>query len=406
MTQTLLTPTAVTREALRILHQKLNFVGSVDRQYDDRFAKKGAKIGTSLLIRKPNKFTVRTGRAMNVQDIAETSETLTVATQKGVDVNFTSVELTMSLDDFSKRVLQPAMSVLAANIEADAMSMYKDVYNQVNNLTAPVSFRKIMEAKKILTDNLAPEDNRACSLNTTDMVDLVDANKGLFNPAGSLSSDFRQGRIGGQLAGFQDFYENTLWSGVGHTTGSAAGDATGTVTASPYVLSGSHDAVSAITATAGAAGTLLDGDIIVISGLYRVHPETKGTTTTLQQFVVTTSVTSSATSIPISPAIVASGANQNVATVGASGAAIYKVGATSDAHGLSMAYHKEAFVFATADLILPDGVHFAAREVMDGISMRIIQQYTASDDTMPCRMDVLYGYKAVRPELACRIACM
>ena len=109
MTQTLLTDTKVTREALRILHQKLNFVGSIDRQYDDRFARTGAKIGTSLQIREPNQYTVRTGKTIDVQDTAETSQTLTVATQKGVDVNFSSAELTMSLDDFSKRILEPAM---------------------------------------------------------------------------------------------------------------------------------------------------------------------------------------------------------------------------------------------------------------------------------------------------------
>lgn len=318
-------------------------------------------------------------------------------------MNFTSAELTLSLDDFSKRILQPAMAVLAANIEADVMNVYKDVYQQVNNLTAALSFRKIMEAKKILTDSLAPADMRSCSLNTLDMVDLVDANKGLFNPAGQLSSDFRTGRIGGQLAGFDDFYENTLWPS--HTTGTAAGDATGTVTASGYTLNGNMDGVSVITVTPGSnAGTLLKGDIITISGLFRVHPESKTATTVLQQFVVTTSVAASATSVAISPAIVASGAGQNVATVGASGAAVYKVGTTSDAHGLSMAYHRDAFTFASADLIMPQGVHFAAREVFDGISMRIVRAYDINDDTMPCRLDVLYGYKTVRPELACRLA--
>lgn len=403
MTQTLLTPTAVTREALRILHQKLNFVGSVDRQYDDRFAKKGAKIGTSLQIRKPNRFTVRTGRTMDVQDITESSETLTVATQKGVDVNFTSVELTMSLDDFSKRVLAPQMSVLAAAIEADAMTMYRDVYQQVNNLTAAISFRKIMEAGKIMNDALAPDDGRSCNLNTTDMVDIVEANKGLFNPAGGLSSDFRSGRIGGQMAGFENFYQNTLWPT--HTTGTCSGDAVGS-SASAYTINGDMDGVSAITVTPGSnAGTLTDGDIITISGLYRVHPESRGTTTVLQQFVVTTTLTASATSIPISPTIYASGANQNVATVAASGAAVYKVGTTADSHGLSLAYHKEAFAFATADLLMPDGVDFSAREVLDGISMRIVRQYSVNDDTMPCRIDVLYGYKTIRPQLACRIAC-
>src|SRR5574343_668701 len=127
MPNTILTPTAVTREALRILHQKLNFVGNIVREYDDSFAKSGAKIGDSLKIRLPNQYVVRSGPTLSTQDTTETSTTLQIATQKGVDLNFTSVDLTMSLDDFSERIIEPAMSVLAANIEADAMSMYKDV---------------------------------------------------------------------------------------------------------------------------------------------------------------------------------------------------------------------------------------------------------------------------------------
>src|SRR5688572_5763206 len=122
MANTILTPTAVTREALRILHQKLNFIGTINRGYDDSFAKKGAKIGNDLKIKLPNQYTVRSGATLDVQDTVEDSVTLTVSSQKGVDINFSSEELTMDLDSFSKQVLDPAMAVLAANVESDAMS--------------------------------------------------------------------------------------------------------------------------------------------------------------------------------------------------------------------------------------------------------------------------------------------
>src|ERR1051326_5915276 len=131
MANTLLTPTQVTRKALMILHQKMNFVGSINRDYDESFAKDGARIGDTLKIRLPNQYTVRTGATIQTQDTPESTVSLQVATQKGVDVNFSSNELTLGLDDFADRVLEPAMSVLAANIEADAMSMYKDVYQIV-----------------------------------------------------------------------------------------------------------------------------------------------------------------------------------------------------------------------------------------------------------------------------------
>ena len=144
MANTILTPTAVTREALRILHQKLNFIGNIDRQYDSSFAVEGAKIGSTLKIRLPNEYTVRTGATIDVQDTAETSETLTLATQKSVDVEFSSAELTLSLDDFGSRILDPMMAVLAANIESDALSMYKDVPNQSNNVGASFTMAKLL----------------------------------------------------------------------------------------------------------------------------------------------------------------------------------------------------------------------------------------------------------------------
>ena len=147
MANSLLSPTAVTREALRVLHQKLNFVGSITREYDDSFARQGAKVGDTLKVRLPNQYVVRTGPTLDAQDTTETSVELKVQTQKGVDLNFTSVDLTLSLDDFSERIIEPAMSVLAANIEADAMGMYKDVHNQVNNQGAAAGFAKILHDK-------------------------------------------------------------------------------------------------------------------------------------------------------------------------------------------------------------------------------------------------------------------
>jgi len=229
MANSLLTPTAVTREALRILHQKLNFVGSINRQYDDSFARSGAKIGDTLKIRLPNQYTVRTGATLAAQDTTETSVSLQVATQKGVDLNFTSADLTLSLDDFSKRILNPAMAVLAANIEADAFNMYKDVYNQVNNQGFAATFAKALQARKILVDNLAPPGDRAVCLATQDNVDLVDALKGLFQDSKEVARQYRDGLIG-RTAGF-DWMENTLLPS--HTVGSAAGTAVSSCASAP-----------------------------------------------------------------------------------------------------------------------------------------------------------------------------
>jgi hypothetical protein len=195
MSNTILTPTAVTREALRILHQKATFIGSINRQYDDSFAKSGAKIGDSLKIRVPNQYSVRTGKTLDVQDTSESSVTLQVATQKGVDLNFSSAELSLSLDDFSQRILEPAIAVLVANVEADALVMRKDIYQQANNTAAAITFANVLGGRRKLNDALAPPNNRTALMNSNDGAALVDALKGLFHDGGQLSKQYKEGHM-------------------------------------------------------------------------------------------------------------------------------------------------------------------------------------------------------------------
>jgi len=400
MSNTILTPTAVTRKALMVLHQKLNFVGSIVRDYDDSFAKQGAKIGDTLKVRLPNQYAVRTGSVMSVNDTVESSVELKVQTEKGVDLNFTDADLTLSLDDFSERILEPAMSVLAANIEADAMSMYKDVYNQVNNQGSATTFAKVLQGRKQLVDNLAPLADRTCNLNTQDNVDLVDALKGLFNDKVALDKQYREGYMG-RTAGF-DFMENTLWPA--HTRG--AGDTAYTVDTrtSAMPTTTPNTPISSFTVASG-AGIPKQGDVFTIGNVFRVHPETKASTGILQQFVLTADAASGAGVWTISPSIILAGPKQNVVIPTTSAtAAISFAGTASTAHGISMAYHKTAFAFATADLVMPRGVDFAARENFDGLSMRIVRQFDINNGKFPCRLDVLYGYKALRPQLATRLA--
>jgi hypothetical protein len=392
MANTILTPTEVTRAALAILHQKLNFIGNVYRGYDDRFARDGAKIGDMLTIRLPNEYTVRSGATLSAQDTTETSTTLSVNNQKGVDLNFTSAERTMSIQDFSTRILEPAMSVLASNLEADALIMYKDVYNLVDGDAAAFTFGSVVDAKTMLTNMLVPNGERSMVMNTAHANKLIRDRKDAFNPGSDVTKMFREGIVD-RSAGF-DLYENTLV--LPHTTGTAAKVTT-------YLVNGATQTGAALTVDTGTT-TFLAGDVITLSNVFRVHPETKANTGVLQQFVITANSGGSATSLAISPAIVTSGARQNVSGSPADNAAITKVGAgASETLTQSLAFHKNAFTFATADLVMPEGVDFAAREVMDGISMRIVRQYDIVNDKFPCRIDVLYGYKTLRAQLATRV---
>lgn len=397
MPNTLLTPTAVTRAAAAVLHQKLNFVGRCNKQYDDSFKNGGAtvkgKFGPTLKIRLPNEYTVRDGLSMSAQDTNESSVDLTVSTVKGVDMTFTSLELALSLEDFTERIIDPAMSVLAANIEADALNMYKDVYSLIDGDAAAFGFNSVSDATTQLTKQLAPLGNRTITMNPDHANKFRKDTKGLFHSADNISKQYRDGVIG-MTAGFE-MYENTLL--VPHVTGTAA-KTTG------YLINGVVSSGATSVQVDTGTTTFLAGDVITFANVFRVHPETKATTSDLQQFVITANSGTSATSLAISPAIISTGAKRNVSAVPADNAAVTKVGAGANETLIqSLAFQRDAFAFVTADLPLPNGVDFAAREVVDGISVSMVRDFSISDRSFPCRLDVLYGYKAVRPMLATRI---
>lgn len=401
MANALLSPTIITREALRVLHQESVFIGSINRQYDNQFANSGAspsgKIGPSLTIRLPNQATVRTGAVMDLQDVAEDSIVFTVSTQKGVDWTFPVTDLTMTIDEFGPRYVQPFVTRLAASVESDAISMYKDVYSFVDQDTVALAFLHYLQTRQKLNEKLVPDDgNLTVLMHETHNVKLVDAVKGLFNPQAKIGEQYRKGEVARDTAGFNKFMHSTLFPT--HTTGTAAKttgysiDSTGTVTG------------STITIKTGST-TFLKGDVITIATLNAVHPELKTDLGYLQPFVVTADSGASATSLAISPAIVTSGAKQNVSAAIAADQVIVKLGAgASETLIQSLCYHPDAFTFVTADLIDPSKFGtWGSRQVMDGISMSLARQFDITNYRVPARLDVLYGYKTIRPQLAARL---
>lgn len=400
MSNTLLTPTIITREALRYLHANLNFIGSINRQYDSKFANEGAspsgKIGPTLTIRNPNQATVRSGATLQLQDVTESSQTLTVSTLKGVDFVFNNTDLALTIDEFGQRYLKPFMAQLASTLEADALSMANDVYNFVDNDTAVISFLNYLQAKQKLDEFLAPDDgDRVALLSLTHQTKLTDALKGNFNPQAQLSEQYRKGRMAKDTAGFNDWYGNSLFTQ--HLTGSAA-------KTTLYTVNGANQTGASVTVQTGTT-TFLIGDVVTFAGCNAVHPETKADLGYLQTFTITANSGASATTLAVSPSIVTSGARQNVTASPTNTGAVVKLGAgANELYTQSLCYHKDAFTFVTADL--PDVSKFGAwgaRQVMDGISMSISRQYDITNFRIPCRIDVLYGYKTIRPQLAARI---
>lgn len=396
MANTILTADMITRKALQVLHAKCNFIGSINRDYDDQFAQTGGKIGESLRIRLPHKFTIRNGATLSTQDTTEKSVTLTQATQKGVDMTFSTRELTMSIDDFSQRYIEPAMSTLASYVEADALNMVLDIYNTVGTPgTVPAALAPFLNAKTKLNQYLAPKDNaRMALIDSETSGAMVEGLKGLFQDSSQLAAQYREG-VMGRTSGFT-FAENDLLPVL--TTGTRDN-------ITPLVKGPAQTGSTLLIDGDTAGNTIKKGDIFTIAGVYAVHPETKTAYGHLQQFVVTADATFGAldVTISISPEIITTGAYQNVSAGPADDAAITWLGSAGTAYGQNVCYHKDAFAFVSADLEMPQGVHFASRKVMDGLSLRVVRQYDINSDKIPCRLDIFYGYKTIRPELACRV---
>ena len=398
MSNSILTIDMITRKALEILENNLVITRNVNRQYDDSFAVEGAKIGSTLRIRLPDRALVTDGAALQVQDDNEQFTTLTVASQKHIGVNFTSAELTMQLDDFAERVLKPRISQLASSIDADVANAYKTIGNTVGTPgTTPSTSLVLLQAQQKLNENAAVMSPRYATVNPAANAGLVEGMKGLFNPTDTISKQFKNGMMGTGVLGFDEI--NMSQSIKQHTTGSRV--ATGNSVTTTVTSQGA----SSIALTIGSGLTVKAGDVFTVADCFAVNPQTRESTGSLFQFVALADATASGTAIVVSVAPIYTAANA-LATVDSfpvAGKAVVFVGAASSQYAQNLVYHKDAITFATADLLLPQGVDMAARAVHNGISLRVVRQYDINNDRMPCRIDVLYGFNTIRPQMGCRI---
>jgi hypothetical protein len=394
MANSLLTINQITNEAVRLFTQTNAFLRNVDRQYDDQFARDGAKIGNTLRVRLPNDYTVSTGPAITPQGTSEQNTTLTVATQANVPVSFGTQERTMSLDDYSERILAPAVNRLAAYVANDLMNVAASSSNIVakSNATVSPDASTWLTAGAILDQNLAPRMDRKIMMDPLTQARTVSSLAGLFNPQRKISEQYETGLITTDTLGFDWMMDQTTQV---HTVGTFSA---GTVNGAGQT--GNTLTVNAIT------GTLNKGDIITIAGVNAINRLTGQDYGTLQQFVVTANVANGATSIPIYPAIVAAPAAFNTVTATpANSAAISLVIPASTKYRQNLAFYPEAFTLATADLVMPtSGVVESARAEFDGVAMRMITGYDIMGDNLITRLDILYGYAAIRPEWSVIVA--
>lgn len=393
----LLTIGMITNEAVRLFTNSNAFMRTIDKQYSDQFARSGAKIGATVNARLPMDFTVGTGPAITPQGVTEQQVPVTLTTQANVPISFTTQDRTLSIDEYSERVLAPAINKLAAKVAVDIMG--------VANLSSNITSRSVsgslvspdastyLSAKAILDKQSAPAGNRHVILDPLTEARTVSSLAGLFNPQRKISDQFEEGVMTYDTLGFNTWAQDQTIPV--HTVGSFSA---GTVNGAGQT--GNTLVVNAIT------GTLNKGDIITIANVNSVNRLTGGTDGTVRQFVVTANVANGATSIPIYPAIVAAGnAYQTVDSLPANGAAISLVMTASSQYRANLAYFSNAFTFATADLVMPtQGVVESARAVFDGVAMRTITGYDVRTDELITRIDVLYGVAALRGEWSCIVA--
>lgn len=399
MANTLLTSTLITRESLVLLELSLGFTKNVNRNYDSKFGVEGAKIGYVVNVRKPVRYLGRTGQAAAVEAIQETTVPITLNKQFGVDLEVSSADLRLSIDDFSSRILGPAVSRIAHEVDRDGMKEYINIYNAVGTpATVPNVLTTYLAASPKLDDAGASRgDDRWMVISSLMEVTIVGALTTLFHESAQISRQYVRGRMG-RAIGYEWVMDQNVQT---HTVGAYAG--------TPLVNGASQTGASLITdGWSSGASALNKGDVFTVADVYSVRPHTRDSTGVLQQFVVTADIsdTTGDMTIPISPSITVSGPYQTVSASPANNAAITVLGATGAVSPQGLAYCKDAFAVATADLPVPDGVDMGglASDPQLGFSVRFIRDYNIQTDQLITRLDILYGWATLRPELAVRIA--
>ena len=405
MSNNLLTISMITNEALMVLENELTFSSEVMRSYDDQFAVTGAKIGATLNIRRPGRFIGTSGPALNVEDFNETSSPLTLTTQFHVDTQFTTQDLALSLDAFSDRVLKPAVAAVANKIDFDGTTMAKlNTANIVGTAgTPPTSLLTYLTAQAYLDAEGAPRDGRrSCIIEPFTGATIVDSLKGLFVPNTTIGSQFAKGMMGRDSAGMNWKMDQNISA---QTFGSYSGTATINTSTDTGILTTGWASTSSLTLTK--SGTFIPnvGDTFTIANVYAVNPQNRQAygSNKLRNFVITAI---SGTAVTVSPAVISAGQFQNVSITSPGASAVTPFNQAGAVSPQNIVMHKNAFVLGCADLDLPDGVVFAGRASDKdlGLSMRIVRQYTINSDSIPTRVDVLYGWAPLYAELACRVA--
>jgi len=373
----------------------------------------GGKIGATVNVRRPGRFVGATGPALSVEDFNETSVPVTLTTQFQVATQFTTQDLALSLDMFSDRVLKPAVATIANKIDRDGLLMAKN--NTANIVgtagTAPTGLITYLTAAAYLDSEGAPRDGRrSCIVEPFTSATIVDSLKGLFVPQEAIGEQYRKGLMGRDSGGMNWKMDQNVQAQTFGSYSSATLSCNVT-TATGFLTSGWAQTSTITIGATSAAATLNQGDTFTINGVYAVNPQNRQAygSGKLRSFVVTAPVSISSggtASVTVSPAVITAGQFQNVSVTSTGSQTVTPFNNTGTTSSQNIIMHRNAFCLAVADLELPEGVHFAGRasDKEIGLSLRVVRQYTINNDSIPTRLDVLYGWAPLYPELACRVA--
>jgi hypothetical protein len=404
----ILTPDIIAKEALVILENNLVMGKEVHRGYEDEFTKKvnGYNIGETISIRRPTDFTVRSGATASAQDVVEGTVSMSVDLQKGVDFAFTSADLTLQIGELSERVIKPAMIQLANTVDVSLHNLATSVPNWVGTPGQTVnSFADFGKAPERMSELGVPVTDRSAVLSPADNWGLLGSQTALYITDAAKGA-YREGSLG-RIAGVNTFEtQNVMTHTVGAHGGTPLVNGGSQVSAYADVKTTMTQALATDGWTASTA-VLKAGDVFTIANVFAVNPVSKATLPFLKQFVVTADVTSTAGGVgalTIYPAIITSGAFQNVSAAPADNAAITVVGTASTGYRQNMVFHKNAFALACVPLVKPPGAVDVGRQSYKGLSVRVIPFYNGSTDVSTYRLDILYGVKAIDPRLAVRLS--
>lgn len=390
----LLTPTIIAKEALMQLTNHQAMSRHIHTAYKNEFV----KVGQTVTVRKPNKFRATKAQARSNTNLDEPSTSITMSTQAHVSWAFSSVDLTTTIEDYSKRYISPATNALANQVDADLCGLYKDIYNSSGTPgNTPATFKVLGDSQQLLDDEAVPDDMRVGILNPAANWSLADGLKGTF--AQQVAKDIMTKGFLGQIANLNLYADQNI---VRHTTGAF------TTSATP-LMNGSTSSGATQVVTNGwnaSSSTVKVGDVFTIADVYAVNPMSGASTGELRKFTVTEAATSSGgdMTIKISPKIVSSGAYQTVDAVPLTTAALTFVGAESTVYPQNLIFHPNAFALVTVPIEMPSNVWGARETDQDaGLSIRVVKQYDIDADEEIIRLDILYGMKTLYPELAVRM---